>query len=73
MLSLDSSHLTNLVLVAGHAVYIRQNFLDPEQDRSWFLQISLVTGLQDFKARRLSPSRILRQPALLLSCSAGTS
>ena len=38
MLAHDSSHLTNLVLVAGHAVYIGQDFLDPEQDRNWFLQ-----------------------------------
>lgn len=38
MLALDSSHLTNLVLVAGHAVYIGQDYLDPEHDRNWFLQ-----------------------------------
>jgi hypothetical protein len=34
----DSNHLVNLVLVAGHAVYVGQDFLDPEQDRNWFLQ-----------------------------------
>jgi hypothetical protein len=34
----DSSHLVNLVLVTGHAVYVGQDFRDPEQDRSWLLQ-----------------------------------
>jgi hypothetical protein len=30
--------LENLVLVAGHAVYIADNFQDPVSDRSWLLQ-----------------------------------
>jgi len=34
----DSGQLMNLVLVAGHAVYVGQDFLDPEQDRNWCLQ-----------------------------------
>ena len=31
--------LTNLILVAGHAVYTAGNFEDPEQDHNWFLQL----------------------------------
>jgi hypothetical protein len=34
----DHEPLGNLVLVAGHAVYVGHDFLDPEQDRNWFLQ-----------------------------------
>ncbi len=30
--------LERLVLVAGHAVYVGQDFLRPEDDRNWFLQ-----------------------------------
>ena len=30
--------LENLILVAGHAVYIADNFDDPENDNGWFLQ-----------------------------------
>src|SRR5262249_43067112 len=33
-----SSHIVNLVLVAAHAVYVAQDFLDPERDRNWLLQ-----------------------------------
>jgi hypothetical protein len=32
------AQLKNLVLVAGHAVYIGPDFLNPEQDRNWILQ-----------------------------------
>lgn len=34
----DVKQLENLVLVAGHAVYVGQDFADPEHDRNWFLQ-----------------------------------
>lgn len=34
----DWKQLENLVLVAGHAVYIGHDFLHPEHDRNWFLQ-----------------------------------
>ncbi|MGA7342353.1 MAG: hypothetical protein WBE72_03150 [Terracidiphilus sp.] len=34
----DLAQFENLVLVAGHAVYVGQDFLNPEQDRNWFLQ-----------------------------------
>lgn len=30
--------LENLILVAGHAVYVADNFDNPENDNSWFLQ-----------------------------------
>ncbi|MCP4369811.1 MAG: hypothetical protein GY797_17105 [Deltaproteobacteria bacterium] len=38
MISSDYKKLENLILVAGHAVYIGHDFLNPEQDRNWFLQ-----------------------------------
>lgn len=31
--------LENLVLVAGHAVYVADNFNDPASDNSWFLRV----------------------------------
>jgi len=34
----NSKHLENLVLIAGHAVYVGHDFVHPEQDRNWFLQ-----------------------------------
>lgn len=34
----DWKRLENLILVAGHAVYVGQDFLDPACDRNWFLQ-----------------------------------
>jgi hypothetical protein len=34
----DRKELANLILVAGHAVYVGHDFLRPESDRNWFLQ-----------------------------------
>jgi len=34
----DWNKLENLILVAGHAVYVGHDFLSPESDRNWFLQ-----------------------------------
>lgn len=33
-----AEQLKNLVIVAGHAVYVGQDLLHPELDRNWFLQ-----------------------------------
>ena len=30
--------LTNLVLVAGHAVYTSHDFLEPDRNENWFLE-----------------------------------
>lgn len=38
MHTLDFKQLENLVIVAGHAIYVGQDFQNPEQDRNWFLQ-----------------------------------
>ena len=38
MATSDLKELENLVLVAGHAVYVGHDFVQPELDRNWFLQ-----------------------------------
>jgi len=68
----ESSHLVNLVLVAGHAVYVGQDFLDPEQDRHWFLQ-SFQRGEPPFYIEHIRAGIDVasRDPSSLLVFSGG--
>ena len=68
----DSSHLVNLLLVAGHAVYVGQDFLDPEQHRHWFLQ-SFQRGEPPFYIEHIRAGIDVasRDPSSLLVFSGG--
>ena len=57
----------------GTSKYCRfQGNIEKPQGHPLHLQIHQNTGIHDFKPRRLSPCRMIRQPALPLSCSAGS-
>src|SRR5262249_13340644 len=67
-----SSHIVNLVLVAAHAVYVGQDFLDPERDRNWLLQ-SFQRGEPSFYIEHIRAGIDVadRDPSSLLVFSGG--
>ena len=72
MLMSTSKQLENLVLVAGHAVYVGEDFLHPEQDRQWLLQ-SFQRGEPRFYIEhiRVGVDVSARDPSSLLVFSGG--
>jgi len=68
----DSKQLQNLILVAGHAVYVGHDFLHPEQDRNWFLQ-SFQRGEPPFYIEHIRAGIDVasRDPSSLLVFSGG--
>ena len=51
--------LDRLILVAGHAVYVADDFTAPKDDRSWFLQ-SFQRGEPRCEERKAYPPVLAR-------------
>ncbi len=68
----DWTKLNNLILVAGHAVYVGHDFMHPESDRNWFLQ-SFQRGEPQFYIEHIRAGVDLaaRDPSSLLVFSGG--